>query len=100
MTSDIIEVVRGLGLGTRFQTFRRYGEVVEAVQGFGRSVLVSSEISLNPGATDIIRHCSLLVGIDSTRFSIVTPSRDGKDYKLNFIASDWEAKLCHGIIFV
>ncbi len=99
-TSQIVDVLRGLGLGDNFQTIRKYGEIKDAFNNSRLSVLVSSEINLNAGASDIIRHCSLLTRMESTWFSITTPSRDGRNYPLDFKASDWDAKLCHGIVIL
>lgn len=96
--SQIIDVVRALNLGTYFVSYRRYAEIDDAFNAKKRGVLISSEINLNPGATDIIRHFSLLTGIGAAGFSLLTPSQDGNDYPLNFSSQDWDGKLCHGIV--
>ena len=88
--SQIVDVVRPLGLGTYFQTYRRYEEIVDVFTNQKRSVLVSSEINLNAGATDVIRHFSLLTCIDSTRFSIITPTQNAGDIPKDFVVADWD----------
>ncbi len=96
--SQIVDVIRGLGIGGHFMVFRRYAEIEQLFNHHNRGVLVFSEINLNAGATDVIRHCSLLIGINATGFSVLTPSQDGKDYPLPFTAGDWDAKLCLGLV--
>lgn len=88
MPSRIVDVIRALNLGTCFASYRRYAEIDDAFNVQNRGVLISSEINLNPGATDIIRHFSLLTGIGAAGFSLLTPSQDGNDYPLNFAAQD------------
>ena len=95
--SQIVDVVRPLGLGTYFQTYRRYEEILDVFTNQKRSVLVSSEINLNAGATDVIRHFSLLTCIDSTRFSIITPTQNAGDIPKDFVVADWDTKMFHGI---
>lgn len=97
-TSQITEVVRGLGIGGQFMVFRRYAEIDQMFNTKKLGVLVSTEINLNAGATDVIRHCSLLTGISASGFSVLTPSQDGKDYPLPFTVGDWDAKLCLGLV--
>lgn len=98
VTSQIVEVIRALGLGGYFATYRRYAEIDNAFNAEKRGVLVSSEINLNAGATDVIRHFSLLTRIDAAGFSLLTPSQDGKDYPVPLARNDWDGKLCHGIV--
>jgi len=100
MISDISEVIKKLGLGTRFHTSESYGEVTIAFGVFKRSVLACSDVNLNEGATDTIYHVSLLTSIDSGKFSVISPSQDGKDYPLNFVANDWSIKKFHGVILI
>jgi hypothetical protein len=100
ITSQIVDVVRGLNLGTHFLTYRRYGEVDEEFNVRGRSILVVSEINLNMGAVDIVRHCSVLTQMDAATFTLHTPSNNGQEYALPFQAADWDNKLCHAIVIV
>lgn len=101
LTSQIADVIRGLKLGSHFEAFRRYGEIDDWFNNKKKSVLVFSEINLNPGATDIIRHCSLLTAIDAGHFSVICPSTDGKDHQLlPFTANDWDTKICLGIVII
>lgn len=100
ITSQVVDVIRGLNLGTHFLTYRRYDEVREQFDVHGRSVLVSSEINLNAGANDIIRHCSVLTQMDAATFTLRTPSQNGQEYPLPFQAADWDHKLCHAIVIV
>lgn len=100
ITSQVVDVIRGLNLGTYFLTYRRYDEVREQFNVHGRSVLVSSEINLNAAANDVIRHCSVLTQLDAVAFTLLTPSQNGQEYPLLFQAADWDHKLCHAIVIV
>lgn len=99
LISDISEVIRAWRLGRHFLAFRRYAEIIDQAAA-GRKVLVLSEINLNPGATDVIRHCSFLTGINAAGFSLLTPDQSGADIPLTLSAADWEAKLCIGLVII
>lgn len=98
--SQVVDVVRGLNLGTHFIVYRRYAEVREQLNVHGRSVMVGSEINLNAGATDVIRHYSVLLQMDAGGFTLSVPSSNGQEYPLPFQAADWDNKLCHAIVIV
>lgn len=67
----------------------------------GVHILIASQINLMPGATDIVRHCSVLHGIDDQTFTLWTPSQDGKDYVLPPLSrQDWQTKQCRGMVLV
>jgi hypothetical protein len=100
LTSEIAQIARSLGLGRYLQSFRRYAEIDEQFNKEKRSVLVSSEINLDPYHSDVIRHCNLLTAIDIAAFSIWCPYRDGTDGNLTFQSCYWDAKCCHGWVLL
>jgi hypothetical protein len=97
-TSQIVEVTRAQKLASCFESFRRYAEIQDA-HAKGRGVLIISEIDLNQGQTGIIRHCSVLENIDAASFTLIVPSQAGNDHVMPFTVADWDAKLCHGLVF-
>jgi len=95
--SQIVDVTRAVGIGSHFESYRRYQEIL-GWHRKGCSVLIIFEIDFNLGATGVNRHCSVLEKIDDAGFSLITPSQDGKDYIGKFVAADWDIKLCHGYV--
>lgn len=101
LTSQIVDVIRRLDLGQHFQSFRRYCEIDSLFNNEHRSILVFSEINIiDPTATDLVKHCSLLVAINHRDFRIWTPLNDGSDQELSLNVNLWEAKACHGLVLL
>ena len=59
-------------------------------------VLVFSRIDLNPRASNVKEHLSLLTAIDPAGFSIWTSCQDGSETTLPLKRSDWSDKGCSG----
>jgi hypothetical protein len=96
LTSQIAEVIKGLGMGRHFLTFRRYPAIVSRFGQGQRDILVLSEIDLY--ANNENDHCSLLKEIDEQHFRLWTPLSDQRHDEPDFEASVWEAKACHGVV--
>lgn len=63
-----------------------------------RVVLITSQINLNQGHSDIKKHCSILTTLDlHNGFSIWTPSQDGNDSSIDLQIDGWTGKQCSGI---
>jgi hypothetical protein len=95
-TAVICDVARQLCLASDLQVLRGY----PAVQGYfasGKSVLVCSEVHLDPKCSETVYHVSLLTAIDPEQFSLWCPVQDGSDVPLKLAAAEWDTKLCHGI---
>lgn len=100
LTSQIVRVIGELHLGQHFQCFRRYCEIDSLFNNEHRSILVFSEININETATDLVKHCSLLLGINHQEFKIWTPLNDGSDQEVSLNVNLWEAKACHGLVLL
>src|SRR6266481_2032495 len=54
-----------------------YTAISKAFNENNHGVLVFSQINLNPGATDELRHCSVMTEMDADEFRIWTPLQNG-----------------------
>jgi hypothetical protein len=98
LTSQIAEVIKNLGLGRYFLTFRRYPALLSRFREGHRDILVLSEIDLHDNATGLINHCSLLKGIDDHYFRLWTPLIGRTHWERDFEIRLWEEKACHGVV--
>jgi hypothetical protein len=95
----VLSVLAALQLGTLMEGEPDYDATVGAFHQDKRQVLIASMIDLNPGQTDVKRHCSVLKEIDADRFSLWSPSQDGSSGILPpFLRKDWDAKQCSAIV--
>jgi hypothetical protein len=90
-------ILRQLGLPERSQISDNYSVIEGDFNATQRRILVMSQINLNPGHTDVVKHCSVLTQINEESFSVWTPCQDGKDTDLSLKRNDWEAKKCFGL---
>ena len=97
-TALICDVARALQIASDVRAIRGYEAMSEMFNIHGKKVLVQSEINLNQGCLDTIYHSSLLRSIDKSTFKLWTPSQDGTDHELPFLRSDWDGKLCIGLV--
>jgi hypothetical protein len=67
----------------------------------GSKIMVVSEINLNVGATDSLRHCSVLHAIDVKSFTLWTSMQNGNEIILPpFPRSAWADKQCNGMVLI
>jgi len=99
-TALICDVARELQLAGDVKAIRGYDAITDCFNVHRKRVLVQSEINLNQGASDPIYHCSILRSIDKSSFKMWTPWADGTDEELPFLRSDWDMKLCFGLVLV
>jgi hypothetical protein len=100
LTSQIVEVIREIGLGKHFLTFRRYGEIEGRFNLDKTAILVCSEIDPNPESSLFTKHCNLLISINECGFSLFIPFNDGTERVQTYKRDDWDSKLCHGIVIL
>jgi len=98
LTSQVSDVIKRLGLGRYFLTFRRYPAIVSRFGQGQRDIFVLSEIDLREDENGCVDHCSLLREIDDQRFKLWIPWNDGSSSERNFEARLWDDKACHGLI--
>jgi hypothetical protein len=96
LTSQIAEVIKSLGLGRYFLTFRRYPAIVSRFGQGQRDILVLSEIDLYGNNEN--DHCSLLKEIDDQHFRLWTPLRGETHDERVLEAKVWDEKACHGVV--
>jgi len=87
-----------LGLPPNIVHSNVYASVMDRFVNGDRLILMCSGIDLNPGAINIIHHCSVLTDMNPQAFSIWTPCQDGNDLPLPMNVQDWVAKQCSGIV--
>jgi len=98
LTSQIAEVIKRLGLGRYFLTFRRYPAIVSRFDQGQRDILVLSEIDLRENENGCVNHCSLLREIVDQHFRLWIPWNNGSSSEHDFEARFWDDKACHGLI--
>ena len=86
-----------LGLPERSHISDNYSVIERDFNANKRHILIMSQIDLNPGKTNIGKHCSVLTKINEESFSVWTPCQDGSDVELTLGKSDWQAKKCFGL---
>jgi hypothetical protein len=96
LTSQIAEVIKDLGLGSHFLTFRRYDAIVSRFDQGQRDILVFSEIDLYRDREN--DHCSLLKAIDRHHFRLWIPLIGHAHEERDFPPDLWDAKVCHGLV--
>ncbi len=94
----VCDIARNLRLASSLHVFRCYTEVQRRFVIEKLSVLIYSEVHLDPERNDPINHVSLLTAIDSVQFSLWCPLQDGSDILATFPTGHWDTKLCYGLV--
>jgi hypothetical protein len=94
------EIIGALGLPTHREDSNDYSVIEHHFNTDGhRFILVMSGINLDPGETNVGKHCSVLTKIDPEVFSVWTPYQDGTDGPLpNLERNIWTTKECFGVV--
>ena len=94
---DIYTTLKPLLLPGHDSDSNDYSTVENAVNN-KHLVLLMSHVDLNPGATGVLHHCSVLTRMDATGFTIWTPTQNDGDVYQDLTKADWTDKTCWGYI--